>query len=259
MSTANSTAEDALGGGGGSTGQRYRFVRHYHSLADAAADAYQFVMEYVHRGDAAALAAATTPGLHYQRTPDGTPLPRRAVAVFDLDDTLVRKGGGRIPEVVDLAKRLAAAGVGVHIVTARVNDAASWAETLRQLDKLGVVYHTVSLAPPARRSDLAAVSQWKHEVRRYIASVEEGAPVTLSVGDMASDLFPFDDEAALDDFDAAQGAHAAEAGVEPPKDARATRGRVLHTGGGAPGEPPISIVRPYDGASLYGMKMREVR
>lgn len=155
---------------------------------------------------------------------------KRLIAVFDIDDTLIRDRSDHFtlnPAVVRLFQSLVALGVEVHLVTARLADAETTAWTRDQLAEMGIAgYASLRLAPDRRRGSLADVSKWKMEQRRAIARAA-GAPIVLTVGDQWGDMVTLDDDAHIDLLDVA---------VAPRQ--------------------PWKVVRPNDGVSLWGLKLR---
>lgn len=154
------------------------------------------------------------------------PLP----VVFDIDDTLIRDKATHFmvnPTITALHAQLVALGAAVHLVTARANDADTREWTRAQLEVLGITgYAGLHLAPASRRDSMTAVSRWKMEKRRDIGRAA-GAPIVLTVGDQWSDLVTLSEDADIDALDAAY----------------------------APGSP-WKVVRPNDGVSLWGLKLR---
>jgi hypothetical protein len=87
--------------------------------------------------------------------------------------------------------------------------------------------HPVMLCPEYARKTMATVSEWKSLARQNIAN-HNGAPITLTVGDQWSDLIQIkidDDLTTLDDTFATP-------------------------------ECPYVLVRPNDGISLLGLKLK---
>lgn len=154
------------------------------------------------------------------------PLP----VVFDIDDTLIRDKATHFmvnPTITALHAQLVALGAAVHLVTARANDADTRSWTRAQLEVLGITgYAGLHLAPASRRDSMTAVSRWKMEKRRDIGRAA-GAPIVLTVGDQWSDLVTLSEDADIDALDAAY----------------------------APGSH-WKVVRPNDGVSLWGLKLR---
>jgi hypothetical protein len=127
------------------------------------------------------------------------------VVAADLDDSLVLASSGEpIAPMIRLLQAVHARGGEVHVVTARLDDAEARAETLEQMEELGIGFAHLTLTPAAHRKDLAKVSQYKAAVRVRIARAR-GVPVALMVGDMSSDLYKLAKEEHLDHIDDAIG------------------------------------------------------
>ena len=161
----------------------------------------------------------------------------RLVAVFDIDDTILRDRNDRFtlnPAIVNLYNQLISIGVDTHLVTARANDAVTVKWTSDQLSILGIApaspgllgYASLHLAPESRRKSMTDVSQWKMEKRRDIG-IRAHAPIVLTVGDQWGDMVVLSEDADIDALDAAF----------------------------APGKP-WKVVRPHDDVSLWGLKLR---
>jgi hypothetical protein len=155
----------------------------------------------------------------------------RALAVFDIDDTLlfdIKSKSVPHKNVIELLRRLHAMGVHIHLVTARLDCKEMRDETLQDLQDMGLsgLYTSVSLAPDSARSSMSAVSRWKMETRLRIAN-GLSCPVTLTVGDQWGDMVVFEDDEVIDQMDADTGAKFM----------------------------PYVLVRPSDGVSLWGLKL----
>jgi hydroxymethylpyrimidine pyrophosphatase-like HAD family hydrolase len=159
----------------------------------------------------------------------------KAVVVFDIDDTLLfdvqvspSRGQNIIPHqiVVDLLHRLRQLGAEIHLVTARLHDEDYYKETEKELKTLGIVYNSLTLAPEKARVDMAAVSQWKMQIRKKIAS-ETRAPITLTIGDQWGDMIVLKEDDQIDEFDEKYTAHSV----------------------------PYIVLRPADKVSLWGLKL----
>ena len=155
----------------------------------------------------------------------------RAIAVFDIDDTLLFDIASKsVPHknVIDLLRRLHAMGVHIHLVTARLDIPEMREDTLRDLQDMGLsgLYASVSLAPDSARTSMSAVSRWKMETRLRIAK-SLSCPITLTVGDQWGDMVVFEDDDFIDKMDADTGAKFM----------------------------PYVLVRPGDGVSLWGLKL----
>ena len=110
----------------------------------------------------------------------GVPL---GIAVFDVDDTLVRASDGQpLGPVVELVVALASRRISVHLITGRLDDAAGmlYASTVEQLNAVGLRqglhWDTLTLAPPSARTTMSLLSQWKRQQRaRIVMQVREAA------------------------------------------------------------------------------------
>jgi hydroxymethylpyrimidine pyrophosphatase-like HAD family hydrolase len=159
----------------------------------------------------------------------------RAVVVFDIDDTLlfdVQVASARsqniIPHqiVVDLLLRLRQLGAEIHLVTARLHDAAYFKETEKELKTLGIVYNSLTLAPQKARVDMSSVSLWKMQIRKKIASETRG-PITLTIGDQWGDMVVLTEDEQIDEYDEKFAANSV----------------------------PYIVLRPADKVSLWGLKL----
>ena len=154
----------------------------------------------------------------------------KAIAVFDIDDTLVFDVDPQSiphPIVIELLEKLFDLGVEVHLITARLNDAQMRRETVSELARVGVRnYKSLSLAPKSARTSMSAVSAWKMETRKSIAT-HHNSPITLTVGDQWGDMVVLDKDSSIDKLDKQFGT------------------RLL----------PYLIVRPEDSVSLWGLKL----
>lgn len=159
----------------------------------------------------------------------------KAVIVFDIDDTLlfdVQASSNRsqnvIPHqvVVDLLLRLRQLETEIHLVTARLNDADYIKDTEKELESLGLSYDTLTLAPAKARTSMSAVSLWKMQVRKRIASAT-GAPITLTVGDQWGDMVVLREDDQIDELDDQFAANSL----------------------------PYIVLRPHDQVSLWGLKL----
>ena len=152
-----------------------------------------------------------------------------AIAVFDIDDTLVfdmQPMSVPHPAIVNLLQDLHNLGVSIHLVTARLDEPSMHDETLNELRRLGIKYKSLHLAPAEARITMPHVSEWKMRTRRNIAT-EHSCAVTLTVGDQWGDMVVLEDEKSIDKLDREFGT------------------RVL----------PYLIVRPEDNVSLWGLKL----
>ena len=155
----------------------------------------------------------------------------RAIAVFDIDDTLlfdIKSKSVPHKNVIDLLRRLHAMGVHIHLVTARLDVEDMREDTLKDLQDMGLsgLYTSVSLAPESARLSMSTVSRWKMETRLRIAR-SLSCPVTLTVGDQWGDMVVFEDDGVIDKMDIETGAKFM----------------------------PYVLVRPGDGVSLWGLKL----
>ena len=162
--------------------------------------------------------------------------------VADIDDTFVisddafgEEAALPLVAVVVLLQQLVAAlgrRVHIHFVTARLHDphdSTTHEWTLDQLRKIRAPPHSsLHLAPEAARVSRVAVSRWKFAVRKSIALAAH-APIVLTIGDQVSDLMPLDTEEGFERFEAQIGADTT----------------------------PYALVRPGDGVSLWGLKLRD--
>jgi hypothetical protein len=132
--------------------------------------------------------------------------------------------------VVDLMLRLVQIGAAVHLVTARLEEAAYIEETKKELESLGIIfekhYSSLTLAPAKYRTNMAAISKWKMETRRKIAK-ELRAPITLTVGDQWGDMIVLKTD---EDIKTLNEKHKAN-------------------------DLPYILLRPSDGVSLWGLKL----
>lgn len=163
--------------------------------------------------------------------------------VADVDDTVVISDDAfgddkavPLAPVVVLLRRLAkhpvyGPRVHIHFVTARLHDPEDpsnkdW--TTQQLEIIRAPPHkTLHLAPAESRKSRVAISQWKFQVRERIAR-EAGAPIVLTIGDQASDLFPIARDTDFEAFDSLMDSK----------------------------RMPFGIVQPGDGVTLWGLKLR---
>lgn len=158
---------------------------------------------------------------------------RPLVVVFDIDDTVVRdmeetQMFALNAPVVALHKAVMAAGAHVHFVTARSDNRSTTEWTQEQLATLGLKGHTaVHAAPERHRGSMADVSAWKRSVRAELAA-KYGVPVVLSVGDQFGDMVVLQDDDDIDRLDDAMG--------------------VART--------PWLVLRPHDGVTLWGLKLK---
>jgi hypothetical protein len=122
----------------------------------------------------------------------GIPL---GISVFDIDDTLVRASDGRaIAPMLELAHALLARRVSVHLVTGRLDDPGGVmrASTIAQLQAVGLRkgshWDSLVLAPPAARTTMSRLSQWKREQRaRIVAEVRAAAVAALTASAQRSE------------------------------------------------------------------------
>lgn len=189
----------------------------------------------------AALAMLSKHGCAATLATCGTSVSRVALAealvhpliVFDIDDTLVYDNSTIVVDVVKLYNRLLDLGARIFLVTAR--KASMRAETFTELKKVGILPRTPTangflellICPDLSRVSMAAVSKWKATARQRIANVH-GAPITLTIGDMWSDMVQITQSSDLDALDTAYG--------------------VAHT--------PWILVRPDDGIACLGLKLQ---
>jgi hypothetical protein len=167
----------------------------------------------------------------YAPSVDQTSHAPRALAVFDIDDTLlfdIQSKSVPHKNVIDLLRRLHAMGVIIHLVTARLDVEDMRQDTLQDLQDMGLsgLYTSLSLAPESARSSMSTVSRWKMETRLRIAN-SLSCPVTLTVGDQWGDMVVFENDDVIDKMDADTGAKFM----------------------------PYVLVRPCDGVSLWGLKL----
>jgi hypothetical protein len=198
--------------------------------APAVAAALALVLAYRDRGHPARIADKYADQVAAAVHKEGASSKGKLAVVFDIDDTLIRDRSPRFvlnPTVVQLHERLVELGAHVHLVTARANDAETLAWTRDQLKEMGIRGYTgLHLAPESRRGSMTDVSHWKMETRRSIAR-KVGAPIVLTVGDQWGDMVTLSDDADIDALDAT---------FAPDK--------------------PWKVVRPNDGVSLWGLKLR---
>jgi hypothetical protein len=110
------------------------------------------------------------------------------VAVFDVDDTLVRANNGAPMEAfVSLVNRLKLLRVSVHLVTGRLDDLRGEMHnsTVHQLALLGMRqgnnWDTLTLAPAVARTSMALLSQWKRAQRaRIVGEVQARARAAVA-------------------------------------------------------------------------------
>lgn len=162
------------------------------------------------------------------------------VCVFDIDDTLIfDKGKNGIPNaaLIDLLHVLVREGVQVVLVTARSRSADNERWTRDQLTRMSISgFSDLQLAPDKDRKSMAAVSAWKLRMRKAAAR-NAGALVVLSVGDAWSDLVQLRDDDDFDMLDDQLALRAVQEGLSPNK---------THW----------AIVRPNDGLSCWGIKLK---
>jgi hypothetical protein len=157
---------------------------------------------------------------------------RPLVVVFDIDETILRNVRRDEyfhinPAVFTLHEMAAGIGAKCYLVTARPDAPENRAWTEAQLRAMGTArYERLYLCPDAERDTPVTVSGFKARCREEIAR-ENGACVTLTVGDQWSDLFRLRTEADL------------------RKHTRLVK------------SAPYSIVRPNDGISVWGLKLKE--
>ena len=158
---------------------------------------------------------------------------KHPLVVFDIDDTLIYDNSTIVVDIVKLYNRLLDLGARIFLVTAR--KASMRAETFAELKKVNIFPKTPTqngfmellICPDASRISMAYVSKWKATARQRIANVH-GAPITLTIGDMWSDMVQINQSSDLDALDAAYG--------------------VSHT--------PWILVRPDDGIACLGLKLQ---
>jgi predicted secreted acid phosphatase len=171
---------------------------------------------------------------------DKPPVHKPLVCCFDIDDTIIGDkddDGVRLPETIELFNVLVREGVRVVLITARSRSAENERWTREQLARHGIAgYADLQLAPEKFRRTMADVSKWKLATRQAAARAA-GAPVILSVGDAWSDLVQLRDDDDFDVLDDSLVAHAAQAGLAPER-------------------AQWAIVRPNDGLSLWGVKLK---
>jgi hypothetical protein len=124
--------------------------------------------------------------------------------------------------LVDVAR---AYGLDIHLVTARMKrpDVTRW--TRAQLERHGIEYNTLALAPEESRASMAAVAQWKHQQRASHGNV------FLSVGDQWGDMMLLTDESQIQKLD------------------------MTYT----VDQGPWVIIMPNDGTTRYGLKLMDTR
>jgi len=93
--------------------------------------------------------------------------------MFDIDDTLIKRDGTPIPEMINLLRRSKMVGYRVVIITARPGYPDNMRWTKRQLASKGIAYDELYFCPP----------QMKSAVKRRL-----GYNFLLSVGDQPTDL-----------------------------------------------------------------------
>ena len=117
---------------------------------------------------------------------------KRGVIVFDIDDTLINRGGKPLPPVVALYKKCLALGLRCAIVTARPDIPGNRAETIRLLRQHGItnwdVLHLMPVSHTHRAVTAEEISAYKQSKRDEIA---RHVPILANIGDMWTDLFRF--------------------------------------------------------------------
>ena len=93
--------------------------------------------------------------------------------MFDIDDTLIKRDGTPIPEMINLLRRSKMVGYRVVIITARPGYPDNMRWTKRQLASKGIAYDELYFCPP----------QMKSAVKRRL-----GYNFLFSAGDQPTDL-----------------------------------------------------------------------
>ena len=118
-------------------------------------------------------------------------------------------------------------GVEIHLITARLDCKEMIEASKEEMKELGVKYHSLTLAPPYARKNMASVSQWKMLTRKSIAKLDTHNPIVLTVGDQWGDMVVLKTDDNIDDLNDAFKVY----------------------------EKPYVLCRPEDKVSLWGLKL----
>jgi hypothetical protein len=210
-----------------------QIIARFATLGPAALMASQCVHAYVARGNVQRLTATHAPLLHKSLGGLSSDESRTSpIVVFDIDDTLLSEVTGKVQPIesaIQLFNQLQSAGAYSVLVTARLNDTSMQRMTASSLQKIGIRdWKELHLAPASARRSMTAVSKWKHSIRAAAARRMK-QPVVLSVGDQWGDLLPLGADEDIDDMDEAFGVR-----------------------------EPYQLVRPQDGYTLWGLKLKSL-
>ena len=115
--------------------------------------------------------------------------------VFDIDDTILFDNSRSGPnlQVLEFLRDSYASGHKVHLVTAR--SVSTRSETIAELRRSKVPFHTLDLATEKQRSDMATIAEYKYLCRKKYG------PVFCSFGDQWGDLFRIREESEIEMLD----------------------------------------------------------
>jgi hypothetical protein len=91
-------------------------------------------------------------------------------------------------------------GVEIHLITARLDCKEMIEASKEEMKELGVKYHSLTLAPPYARKNMASVSQWKMLTRKSIAKLDTHNPIVLTVGDQWGDMVVLKTDDNIDEY-----------------------------------------------------------
>ena len=141
--------------------------------------------------------------------------------VFDIDDTILFDNARSGPnlQVLEFLRTSYAAGHKIHLVTAR--SVSTRSETIAELKRSKVPFHTLDLATEKQRETMTSIAEYKFGARK------KHGPVFVSFGDQWGDIFRLRDDRDVDLLDTRYEAS----------------------------KMPWAVVEPEDGVTLWGVKL----
>lgn len=111
-------------------------------------------------------------------------IPKNAVIVFDIDDTLIHSSGTPITPIVNLFNHAKDLGIFPVIITNRSGDTSTIEYTRKQLTECGIYgYRSLYFRPPDRED---MPYRYKEKARQNIH--KRGMVVMMSIGDKPWDI-----------------------------------------------------------------------